>query len=305
MERRLRLARRLLDPGGSVLIVTIDEKEVHRLGLLLEDVFPDCTRQMVTIVINPNGVARKSEMSRVEEYAFIVFLGSAGPHRINTSMLGEDELDKQSVKVRWEWLLRGGTNSRREDRPNLFYPIYVDPTLRSVAKVGDPIPLKVDRAEIPNEAGLITVWPMKTNGEEGNWRASSSYLRELLSTGQAKVGAYDRTNDRWSILYLGKAQIRRIESGEINVIGRDPTGALILDAEAHTKSLIPKTVWHCPGHRTGEWGSVLLKRLLPGRSFPFPKSLYTVEDTLRVAVGDHPNAIILDFLPDRGPPLTP
>ncbi len=40
MERRLRLAKDLLNPDNSVLIVTIDEKEYLRLGLLLDQVFP-------------------------------------------------------------------------------------------------------------------------------------------------------------------------------------------------------------------------------------------------------------------------
>src|SRR4051812_34769668 len=40
MQRRLRLAQELLNPEDSVLIVTIDEKEVHRLGLLIQQVFP-------------------------------------------------------------------------------------------------------------------------------------------------------------------------------------------------------------------------------------------------------------------------
>lgn len=40
MQRRLRLAGRLLNPDNSVLVVTIDEKEYLRLGLLLEQTFP-------------------------------------------------------------------------------------------------------------------------------------------------------------------------------------------------------------------------------------------------------------------------
>jgi adenine-specific DNA-methyltransferase len=41
MERRLVVARELLNPVASVLVVTIDEKEYLRLGLLLEQVFPE------------------------------------------------------------------------------------------------------------------------------------------------------------------------------------------------------------------------------------------------------------------------
>lgn len=53
MERRLKLAKRLLKPHDSILVVTIDEKEYLRLGLLLEQTFPDADIQMVSTVINP------------------------------------------------------------------------------------------------------------------------------------------------------------------------------------------------------------------------------------------------------------
>ena len=66
IERRLALAKRLLNPAASVLIVTIDEKEVLRLGILLEQVFPGCKVQKTTIVINPKGTARYNEFARVE-----------------------------------------------------------------------------------------------------------------------------------------------------------------------------------------------------------------------------------------------
>ena len=55
MERRLLVARELLNPEESVLIVTIDEKEYLRLGMLLEQAFPEADIQMITSVINPKG----------------------------------------------------------------------------------------------------------------------------------------------------------------------------------------------------------------------------------------------------------
>ena len=58
MERRLFVAKELLNPADSVLIVTIDEKEYLRLGLLLEQVFPEARIQMITTVINPKGTSR-------------------------------------------------------------------------------------------------------------------------------------------------------------------------------------------------------------------------------------------------------
>ncbi len=80
MERRLRLAKRLLNPDSSVLVVTIDEKEYLRLGLLLQQIFEGCRVQMVSVTISPRGTNRASEFSRVDEYAYFVFVGSASIH---------------------------------------------------------------------------------------------------------------------------------------------------------------------------------------------------------------------------------
>ncbi len=162
MERRLLVARELLNPTGSVLIVTIDEKEYLRLGLLLEQIFPESSKQMVTIVTNPNGVARGKEMARVEEYAFFLFFGGAGPSLVVDSLLDTESLsNSQRSNVRWEWLLRGGNNSRRQDRPNLFFPIFIDPETRTISKVGEPIAPDVDRSTVPDLPGFVTVWPIR------------------------------------------------------------------------------------------------------------------------------------------------
>lgn len=55
MERRLKVARDLLNHKNSVLIATIDEKEYLRLGLLLEQTFPEAKVQMISTVISPSG----------------------------------------------------------------------------------------------------------------------------------------------------------------------------------------------------------------------------------------------------------
>jgi adenine-specific DNA-methyltransferase len=67
MERRLNIAKKLLNPERSVLIVTIDEKEYLRLGLLIEQTFEDATIQMVSSVINPKGASRGVGFRRTDE----------------------------------------------------------------------------------------------------------------------------------------------------------------------------------------------------------------------------------------------
>ncbi|MEZ5229761.1 MAG: hypothetical protein R2710_24815 [Acidimicrobiales bacterium] len=102
-----------MNPNNSVLIVTIDEKEHLRLGMLLEQLFPGSKVQMVTVVINAPGQARRQELARVNEFAFFVFLGAASPVAGVDDLLNEKPSGNPK-KVRWESLLRSGTNSLGE-----------------------------------------------------------------------------------------------------------------------------------------------------------------------------------------------
>jgi adenine-specific DNA-methyltransferase len=87
MQKRLKIAKKILNLDDSVLIVTIDEKEVHRLGILLEEVFPEARVQMVTIVTNPFGQERAQQLARVEEHAFFLFFGQATPCPLSDDFL--------------------------------------------------------------------------------------------------------------------------------------------------------------------------------------------------------------------------
>lgn len=123
MERRLKIARDLLNPNNSVLIVTIDDKEVNRLGLLLEQLFPDGRIEMVTTVINGRGKYRKGEFARCEEYVYFIAFGKA-------SVQGEPDTDfDEGATVPWRTLRRSDINSARgtaKGGTSQFFPIYVD-----------------------------------------------------------------------------------------------------------------------------------------------------------------------------------
>ena len=302
MERRLKLAKQLLNPEASVLIVTIDEKEVHRLGLLLEQVFPDARAQMVTIVINAPGQTRKQELARVEEYAFFLFFGAAEPCPAGDDLLNEQP-SRNPRTVRWESLLRSGTNSRRGDRPALFYPVFIDPTEPRIVEIGDPKTLDTERTSWTVPTGAVAIWPLKSDGTEGNWRASPGYLRQLHAQGMVRLGEYRFDEGRGTIWYLGKAAVRGIEAGVIQVTGRDSQNAVAVQYAGEALSsrrTTVKTVWNRPSHHAGWHGSALVRALLPGHSFPFPKALYAVEDAIRLAVGDKPDALVLDFFAGSG-----
>ena len=302
IKKRLLLAKRLLKPSG-VLIVTIDEHEVQHLGVLLEQMFPNYSRQMVTIVINEKGVAQ-GKLSRVEEYAFFCFGPKADIPPQNDDLLAPDRKDSKRFSLpRWEWLLRGGTNSRREDRKQLFFPIIIDPSVPKIVDFGEPLPLDQQPKLDPKDEKRMA-WPFRTDGSLGNWRVSPGTLREYLKKGYVKLGGYDAARKTWTILYLGKKAQKQIESGAINIAGRNKeTGAVTLEFTAGEQRQI-KTVWHRSGHDSGNYGSTLLRTILgEGGLFAFPKSLYAVRDTLRVVCSHQPDALILDFFGGSGTTL--
>lgn len=312
MERRLKLAKQLLNPNDSVLIVTIDEKEYLRLGLLLEQVFPEAHIQMVSIVINPNGVARDKEMYRLEEYAFYVYVGDAGPSMLEDPLftsdinqrkeIADDAISRSKRGVRWEWLMRGGSNSDRLHSPGCFYPVYIDPKKKRIVEVGDSLPIDQHPSSEFDKEGLFTAWPIaRGTGAEKVWQMNPSNLRKLVVQGLAKVGAYDRKRNRYSILYLGKKQRERIERGEILIVGRDDNNIVELEESEEQQILkAPKTIWNRQAHNAGEYGSRLVRAMLPQRVFPYPKSLYAVEDALRTVTKDKRDALIVDFFSGSG-----
>ena len=303
MEKRLKLAKRLLKPDTGVLIVTIDEHEVHHLGMLLEREFPEAWRQLVTIVINQKGVAQ-GRLSRAEEYALFCFNPGVTLAAHHDDLLSPDRGDSKRFQTpRWEWLLRGGTNSRREDRYGLFFPITVDPEKRKIIEIGDPLPPD-QQPDLSNLSDRRTAWPLRTDGTLGNWRVSPPTLRQLLAKGYVKLGGFDEARGTWTILYLGQKAQNQIEAGVIEIVDRhEVTGEVTVRyTESQQRSI--KTVWHRATHDAGNYGSSLLRGILgEGGKFSFPKSLYATRDAVAAVVRDRPNALIVDFFAGSGTTL--
>jgi adenine-specific DNA-methyltransferase len=299
LKKRLLLAKRLLKQDG-VLIITIDEHEVHHLGVLLEDQLPEYARQMVTIVINEKGVAQ-GRLSRAEEHAFFCFAPKAEIPPQADDLLTRDRTESKRFQTpRWEWLLRGGTNSRREDRKKLFFPIYVDPSSPRITGFGEPLAFDKEPSLSLDEEKRIA-WPFRTDRSLGNWRVSPATLRDYLTKGYVKLGGYDETRKTWTILYLGRKAQKQIETGAINIKRRDAaTGAVELEFAAGEQRQI-KTVWHRATHDSGNYGSSMLRAVLgEGGTFAFPKSVYAVRDTLKVVTSNRPDALIVDFFAGSG-----
>jgi adenine-specific DNA-methyltransferase len=101
--------------------------------------------------------------------------------------------------------------------------------------------------------------------------------------------------------FARNAQLERLASGEIVSTGVAADGSLLLDYAAdRPRALYAKTVWNKPSHDARTYGTWILRELVPGRHFPFPKSLYAVEDALRFFLKDKPDALVLDFFAGSG-----
>lgn len=299
MERRLKLAKRLLKPDDSVLVVTIDEKEYLRLGLLLEQIFPESRIQMVSSVINPASSARRGEFGRSNEYLFLVYVGEAAPSPLvlDSAWFGKTS-GKRKDRIRWQELSRRGDNGRRAARPNLFYPLFVYQDGSSVHSVGNEIPVDADIESIEAPTGTIAVWPIRQDGSHGTWGRNPESLRTALSQGFVRLGGF--TPRGMALYHLASGEQRKVLDGTYPVVGHRPDGSVIVDDSEYRTALVPGTQWDIPSHDASSFGSALLARVLPGRRFPFPKSLYAVEDVLRFFVSSKPDAVVVDFFAGSG-----
>ena len=99
--------------------------------------------------------------------------------------------------------------------------------------------------------------------------------------------------------YLRTGPIADIEEGRAVVSGRKDDGSVIARYPTG-KRRMPLTQWDFASHDAQRYGTTLLNALIPGQRFPFPKSLYAVEDALRIAVGEYPDAVVLDFFGGSG-----
>lgn len=297
MERRLKLAKQLLNPKDSVLIVTIDEKEYLRLGCLLEDVFPEARIQMISDVINPRGTTRDGSFSRTDEYIFIVQMGT-------NSVFYPTKGEKHYVE--WYRLRRTDHESRRgtvKGGTQQFYPIYVDEKTKKIVHIGEPLPANQDRNTVPQIEGAVAVFPIKNDGTEMNWGVTPETLKVLMENHFVRVKKNTKGKpQQYLIHYISYVQIDAIKEGKARIEGYNNDGtAIVVEEEGHI--VRPGSAWNIPSHNAGTYGSEILAGIIGEKRFTFPKSLYSVVDVLRYFISDKPNALIVDFFAGSGTTL--
>jgi adenine-specific DNA-methyltransferase len=298
MERRLLVAKKLLNPADSVLIVTIDEKEYLRLGLLLEQTFEGARIEMVSSVINPKGTGRSGDFARTNEFLFFVRIGTStvGGRPDNSSLGGE---------VAWETMRRRNLASVRGRKgkgacgPNQFYPIFVNVSTGAIVGRGEPLAPEKPRQLVTTPKGTVAVFPVRPDGTEMNWEYSDSAFDRWWKEGYIRANGARDESQSYIIQHLPNKARKEIATGVVVIEKKREDGSVVAKyADASSKTVT--TQWDVTSHSAEHGGTGVLKVLIPNRRFPYPKSLYAVEDVLRFFVKDKPSAVILDFFAGSG-----
>lgn len=186
MYPRLKLARNLLRHDG-VLFVSIDDNEVNNLKLLLDNIFGE--QNFISLLIaqtNPRGRTFDRFIAKTHEYV-LVYTRSLSSEAISLipksdKAIAEYKLHDAVGQYRLLELRNRNPVFNRENRPNLFYPFYVD-----------PVTLKVSL--IPSEDYSQEVYPRNSKGVDGCWtwgKDKAEANLELLCGHQASTG-------RWTV----------------------------------------------------------------------------------------------------------
>ena len=268
MDDRLRLGKNLLTKDG-IQCTTIDDVEQSKLNLLLEDVFEE-QPEVVAIRIKPSGRPIPNGFAISHEYG----LFSKASEDVAIARLPRS--DEQLARYReldeigpffWEMLRKAGSNSHRANRPTMYYPIYWNEK-NNKFRIPD-MEYDEDKKEyLINEkpdTGEIALYPIKDDKSEGRWYFGIDNIKDHID-------------------YL-KAEVQ--ENGLTYVYYR----------RRPNEGVQPLTTWGDAKYSATEHGTDLLKKMdIP---FDYPKSIYAVEDCLRVS-GCHREAIVLDYFGGSG-----
>jgi len=181
MNNRLRVAKRLLKKEG-VLICAIDENEINRLGLLLEEIFSNHELHCITIVHNPRGVQGKN-FSYTHEYSYFSF-------PVGIKVIGRRKIKNEDVN--WRNLRDNGGESLRTDARNCFYPIIIKGD--KVIGFGDIVLNKNHpKKQTVQRKDKFYIYPIDRQGIERKWRYARQSVDKIKDLLRAKKtsGGYE------------------------------------------------------------------------------------------------------------------
>lgn len=263
-----------LERDTTITCITIDDVEMHRLQVMLEELRQPAIG-VVAIKNNPAGRTGTVGFSTCHEYA--LFFGDL--EKTNVGRLEHSEVQKARYKESdelgaFEWTnfrKHGGGNTYRTERPRQYYPIYVEgENIRIPEMVWNERRRDWDVLESP-KSSEITLYPIDEKGRQRIWDFGADTARKNLKHLIVKPDT------------KGKPAVYR--KWRIN-----------------SEGLLPQTIWDSSKMSAAAYGTNLLADFFgETHRFSFPKSIFAVMDCLRTTgAAREKNRTVLDYFAGSG-----
>lgn len=174
-----------------------------------------------------------------------------------TKAIADRKIDEEDVS--WSQLRNWGSESERSDAKNCFYPVIVDTKTQRIVGFGDVSDDNYHPSQTVVEDDLAYVYPIDRNGVERKWR----YARQSVESIQNML------------------RVKKSGNGYEIEIGKTFG--------------VQRTVWNDKRYDANEYGTKIINELVPNNGFSFPKSLWTVYDSIYAGTANDKDAVILDF----------
>ena len=269
MYPRLKLARNLLTDDG-VLFISIDDNEVHNLRKMCDEVFGEQNFVgQIAVINNLKGRNDSKNIATAHEYLVLYskidFLANGLPltdEQRNAFNL-QDEFGNQ---YQLRDLRKRGRPDRREDRPNMYFPIFYNPITKECT--------------LDEQKDWIAIYPLRGDGSDGRWRWGKERVGMNLKILEPK---FSKLTEKWGIehrVYLNPNMNPTLDNNNDE------------DEDAEERSSKSKSFW-IGGEISSDVGRRELKNTLDVAVFDYPKSIEFVKKT--IYLGSSKNDIILDF----------
>lgn len=258
---RLKICRNLLNDKG-IISVAMDESEASNTQKLLDEIFGEINF-VGTIVSksNPQGRGKKN-IDPSHEYHFV--------YAKNINQMPDLKIKNDKDLNSYNSLMRSGTNSRKFERPNRFYPMLVKDNKVSIISEEEYLNIYSNNqfnekfiTELTmkyQDMGYTVVFPIAKNGEEKVWQRK-----------------FDRVkNEYHTYIY---------EDGKIKI--------------PNNNTRTPMSLWTEKEFSNVQFGTNEVKSLFNGKSyFDYPKSINTVKQM--ISLNGNKESLILDFFAGSG-----
>ena len=271
IESRLQITRPMLAYDG-VLVAAIDDTQQRELNFLLSQNFTENLLGTICVRSNPSGRPTQTGYSVSHEY--LLFAGKSEKSIIGRLPPTKEQLSRFNQKdndgiYEWRNLRREGSNSDRNARRALYYPIYINEDEIRVPKMTwDEQDESWDIKDSPANNEQV-VYPDNDAGVQKTWRWE------------------------WKTVVNKRSQlaVRKDRSGKDYIYYK---------RRPNDDGVVSVSSWFDAKHSATEHGTALLKNLFCIAPFSYPKSIHAVVDSIYVAGASNPYALVLDYFGGSG-----